>query len=58
MEYKEALIVNGEIRCPICNKKHGELYGNEVVKNLRCYCRGGKEKHYFILNFNGFEERM
>lgn len=51
MEYKQAIIKNGEIRCPECNRKHGELSGDEVVKNLRIYCKGRNgNKHIFVLN--------
>lgn len=52
MSEPEAILINGEIRCPICNKKHGEITGNEIVKNYRTYCRGGvgTGKHYFIIN--------
>jgi len=54
MEYKEAIIINNEIRCPICNRKHGEIHGDEVVKNLRVFCKGRTEgKHQFILNLKG-----
>lgn len=51
----EARIVNGEIRCPYCGKKHGELSGNETVIGYKILCKGNKftGKHYFILNFKG-----
>ena len=51
----EAIIINGEIRCPICFRKIGELTGNEKIENFKIYCRGrGRQTHgghCFILNF-------
>lgn len=55
----EAIIKGNEIRCPVCNKKYGELQGEEVIKGFRAFCKGkGKltGSHYFLLNFNGKKE--
>lgn len=50
----QAIIERGEIRCPVCGRKHGEITGNEEVKNFRMLCKGTRanrnQKHYFILN--------
>lgn len=53
MNIPNALIHNGEIRCPICNRKHFQLKGNERIENLEVYCRGRKsnEKHNFLINY-------
>lgn len=57
MKYKQAIIINNEIRCPECNRKHGELAGDEMVKNLRMFCKGRNgNKHIFILNIGKVEE--
>lgn len=52
---EQAKIINREIRCPICGRKHGELHGGESIVNLRVRCRGNKEtgQHEFVLNYNG-----
>lgn len=51
IELPEAIVKDGEIRCPICNRKHGELYGDELVENLSIFCKGRKgDKHKFVLN--------
>lgn len=51
---RQAIIEHGEIRCPVCGRKCGEITGNEEVKNFRILCKGtrtnGNQKHYFILN--------
>lgn len=58
MAEKEAVIVNNEIRCPICNRMHGKLQGNEVIKGFRIFCRGryANDRHFFILNYNADKE--
>lgn len=55
---EQAKIINREIRCPICGRKHGELYGGESVINLRVLCKGNKNsgKHEFILNYSDGEK--
>lgn len=53
MVYLEAIITSsGDIRCPICNKKLGEITGKEEVKNFKLFCRGkkGTGNHCCILN--------
>lgn len=35
---KYAIIQNNEIRCPICNKKIGNITGNEKIINFRMQC--------------------
>ena len=50
---QEAIIINNEYRCPVCNRLHGKLNGNETVENLQIFCRGRTKKdgqHYFLLN--------
>lgn len=51
---EQAKIINREIRCPICGRKHGELHGGESIVNLRVRCKGSKEtkQHEFIINYN------
>lgn len=51
---EQAKIINREIRCPICGRKHGELHGGESVVNLRVRCKGSKEtgQHEFVLNYS------
>lgn len=53
MNIPNAVINDKEIRCPICNRKHFQLKGNERIENLEIYCRGRRadEKHSFILNY-------
>ena len=38
MDNAEAIIKNNEIRCPICNKKIGNITGNEKIINFRMQC--------------------
>lgn len=51
---KKAIITNNEVRCPVCGRKHFEIHGNEIVKNLVVYCKGTRtnnnEKHYFLFD--------
>lgn len=52
----EALIVKGEIRCPICGRKHGELTGDEIILGFKMFCRGKDRydnRHFFLINYNG-----
>lgn len=60
MEFLQQAVITkgGDVRCPVCGKKAGELAGNEVVKNLKMMCRGGRRgfKHYFVLNVGETEE--
>lgn len=53
MEIPKAIIRNDEVRCPVCNRKHLQLKGNERIENLEIYCRGRRadEKHSFLVNF-------
>lgn len=52
---QQAKILNGEIRCPICNRKHGEITKKTIIKNLIIQCRGRKsgETHLFEVNYGG-----
>lgn len=49
-----AIIKDKEIRCPICNKKIGNISGNEVVKNftMRCPRKLNGVAHEFIINID------
>ena len=50
---KNAIITDTrDVRCPICNKKIGELTGNEVVKNFIVQCPRKIEgkAHRFVIN--------
>lgn len=49
---KQAVIIGNEIRCPICNKKFGEITGNVTIKNFKAQCarKIAGASHYFIIN--------
>ena len=55
--FKEAIITNKEVRCPVCGRKHFELTGDELVRNLKIFCKGNKQTknntHFFVLNIGG-----
>lgn len=50
--YRQAIIKDGVIICPLCYKKNGELTGNEEIHNFKIRCRGssGRLEHFFVLN--------
>ncbi len=50
---KEAIIENGRVLCPYCNKLNLKVDGTEVIKNLKIRCRGSRHNtnHCFIVNF-------
>ncbi len=55
---KEAVITKDKrIKCPICGKVNGQLFGGEKIENYRVRCRGSNSKfeHFFALNV-GMEE--
>ena len=49
----QAIIKNGEIRCPVCGRKHGEINEDTVIIGFKIQCRGrkGGAKHSFEVNF-------
>lgn len=55
MKHLPKAVINGnEIRCPVCNRLHFRLTGNEVIKNLVVFCRGRNAtegKHEFLINY-------
>lgn len=54
----QAIIKNGEIRCPVCGRKHGEINEDTVIIGFKIQCRGrkGGAKHSFEVNFGGKED--
>lgn len=50
MEY--AILKNNEIRCPVCNKKIGNITGNEKIINFQMQCprKLNGTAHEFIIN--------
>lgn len=46
---KEAIIENGRVLCPYCNKLNLKVDGTEVIKNLKIRCRGSLRQYKSLL---------
>jgi len=52
MKISSAIILDGWVICPICNKKQFKLYGNEKIENLKYRCKLSRtySEHFMIVN--------
>ena len=56
IEDKQAIIKNGWVHCPICDKKQFPITYKTKITNLRYQCKNRSfEKHFMIIRFIGKE---
>ena len=53
--YREAVVKDNKVFCPVCGALNMTLTGEEQMRNVRIRCRKSKSnsEHYFIVNVGG-----
>lgn len=58
-KYREAIIEENKIRCPICGATNGMITGRETIRNYKIRCKSSRRnhEHFFMLNVEPKKEK-